>query len=379
MKAVKFSPIYGNNIGDIAISRSIEYLFSKENIGIKSNDILFREPLSYNKNSLEKGSRIAVSTILQLHFPKFFSILKKIIFYFKRSTLKFSHLIKEADFVIFGGGNLLMSKMGSDYGFRIAKFAQNSPVPVIVFSCGAGPFLVDEKFICKTILDYSSYISVRDELSVSYLNKFSGRVTPQVTIDPAFVISDIYPRKNVGKNKVLGINVISNFFSDNELKEFAQRTFEFALANNLSVRIINTAFPSDDEEARKFVKCLQDISNEQIEIEVTSLTTDLSNLAKCYEDLKIFIGCRMHSLIFALSYNIPSLGFCWDNKVKSMMARFLGSEFREEFIVTSKSNFTIIYNNLLHVNYPYHLNRAKKIIQNDVRSAIVAVNKTRDE
>jgi polysaccharide pyruvyl transferase WcaK-like protein len=373
MKAIKFSPIYGNNIGDVAISIAIEHIFFAHGISVESHDILFRPPLSFKRTSKNGKARILASSFLQLKLPRLFSLLKKGIFLKEKSTDRYKSLIEGFDFVIFGGGNLLMSKMGSDYGYRVASFAKSSATPTIIFSCGAGPFLVDKGFICSTIVEHAAYISVRDLVSLNCFRNFPPHLQPSVTIDPAFVISEIFPAAKSPKRDVLGLNIISNFFSEIELLELAKNISQFSKSNNLKIRIINTAFPSDEETSLKFSSIFTTLSDDDIEI--ISLKPDLSNLASAYGDLKMFFGCRMHSLIFALSYQVPTAGFCWDEKVRSMLSVFLGKAFHDSFILTPSSDLANVQKNFNNVDYSAHLIRAKIIIFDDVLSAISTIRK----
>ena len=73
MKVLKVSPIYGNNIGDIMISKAIEYVFKRYEVRVDSIDILLRSPDSFRLKEKKDYFRIKISTFLQLKFPYVFA------------------------------------------------------------------------------------------------------------------------------------------------------------------------------------------------------------------------------------------------------------------------------------------------------------------
>ena len=323
LKVVKFSPIYGNNIGDIHISKCIEYGLSQHKISVQSHDILFRNIGSFTQNSGRKKMRHFISLFLQLKTPFIFYLLKKMIFKLSGAKNKFGDLVEDADAVIFGGGNLLMSKMGSDYAYRIAKYSmQNRDVLSIVFSCGAGPFDFDEKSLIRKIWENVDFLSVRDFNSKLYFEKYSLKGC-HVIPDPAFIISDMVSKKQPPAEKsYIGINIIMDYFSEEELKVFAEEVVKSCWKFGLGVKIINTAFPFDSEFSERFISMLR-VVDKDLHIISIDIEENVESLTSAYQNLEYFVGCRMHSLIFALSFSVPCLGFNWDDKVKGMFQVFL--------------------------------------------------------
>ena len=373
MKAVKFSPINGNNIGDLAISDSICFLFRKHNVEVISYDILFREPRSYQFEKATTLYKNKLSGFLQYKTPKFFSLLKALVFWANRDLQNFKNSIASFDFVIFGGGNLIMSKMGSDYGLRIARFSRSTSKPVVLFAVGVGPFLSAKRKILDSVIATSCYFSVRDSNSAIYFDGYREDSKPFLSIDPAFVISEIYPAANTGYKSFIGVNIISNYFSDSELQSLAHNIANLAKKKALAVKVVTTAFPADAHEAQKFVDFLTVNSSFSGVVKRFNLNQDLSNLSACYQDIKYFIGCRMHSIVFALSYGIPSLAFNWDPKVKSMLQRFMGSDFKSDIIINVQADLYPLFEQLEPINYKGLLEDAQQNIESDVLSAIDAV------
>lgn len=333
MKIVKFSPLNGNNVGDNAISLCIEYIVESKGHKIDSYDIMFREVSGYRYSELNFSLRNKISYFLQIKFSSFFYFLKKILFLISDDKSKFLKSIVDVDHVMFGGGNLLMSKMGCDYNYRINKFLSYCPKELgkLIISCGVGPFEFEEEKLLRQTYSMSDKITVRDFNSASYFQNYKLR-NVIVLPDPAFLISDISPQHQVNKNK-LGVNVISNYFSDESLKVFASKLIQIADKEQLGVKILNSAYPTDCDVAEQLLILLSTLGF--YDVEIVNLEPELDLISKSYENVKYFIGCRMHSIIFALSYSIPSIGFSWDEKVPSMFEQYFLEQFESirEYIV----------------------------------------------
>lgn len=370
LKVLKLSPIYGNNSGDVAISKCIEYLFCKKQVEVTSEDLLFRVPYSYDAIRAPRSNRIAISTFLQYKTPKFFYLLKKLIFVVSRDKEKLRGKLTEFDALIFGGGNIIMNKMGSDYGYRLLSFSKNFSKPIIIFGAGAGPLPYDSNKIVNGLVDRCQKIYLRDKVSLNY---FPADVqNARVVIDPAFTISDVAPLPHGNKGEYLGVNVISGFFKNYDLSELATAVVKFANDNMLSIKIICTAYPHDAIESLKLKALIQSIQPE-LEAEIINVTGDPIKIADAYADLAYFIGCRMHSLIFALSYGIPSIGFEWDPKVNGMFEMFCGDkDILPNFILDNPKHISFDFYRVFDINAA--VSRAKKSIYDAVDEIVMELS-----
>ncbi|HDY7637096.1 TPA: polysaccharide pyruvyl transferase family protein [Vibrio vulnificus] len=364
MKVVKFSPIYGNNIGDIAISKCIEHAFSKYGVTVCSKDLFFREPGSFINKTKSDSLRIKVSTYLQLNFPHFFYILKKIAFRFSNDQNKIRVVSSGFDAVIFGGGNILMSNLGSDYAYRVSSYCKAIDKKTIIFSAGAGPFPFERKKLTHELILNSSFLSVRDKNSLSYFKEL-GADESNIMIDPAFIISDLYPKEDCNK-KYLGVNIISNYFNDQELELFAISVYKFCIEKDLKLKLINTAYPVDPISADKFRSYILKL-NPNMDCIVVNTTLDLSSIECAYRDVQYFLGARMHSLIFALSYGIPAVGIAWDKKVPAMFEQFLGKKHKDVILGDDLNIGFDVYN---QISLEERLDLTKNNIYNNVEKVI---------
>lgn len=339
-KFIKLSPINGNNKGDLIISQCIEELLKELSIDVHSFDISFRNIDSYKKNVGKPNIRNRISFLLQTRFPWLFYQIKKMLFVFGGDFKKFESVVQSYDGVIIGGGNLLMSNMGCDYAYRTQKFLSSRYCKEgYVLCCGAGPFEFEQKKLIKNVLTFAKKVSVRDEASLKYFKSCESMVN--IIPDPVFCLSDFVTQEDKQLKRYIGVNVIANYFSKSELKKFADEIITLSQSQNMDIKVINTAFPNDEQQADELVNIISNSS--EVRIKVVNIGGEPQSVYDAYSDVKYFIGCRMHSIIFSLSLGIPALGFKWDDKVEGAFGEFFKyTEFKASDFTISKSHMDIV-------------------------------------
>jgi len=316
IRIVKYSPILGNNVGDIIISKCIEYCFKKNDVEVESQDLLFRKPLSFKSYGAIGGFKISVSPLMQKYIPRIYYMIKLFLFYKHKNNQIISKSSECYDAVILGGGNIIMNNMGCDYSFRVIQILKKfrlSGKKTIIFGAGVGPFVFAEKSNLEKINKYSDVVFVRDRNSANYW-KENNLNTPRVIFDPAFVVSDICP-STTDKKIWIGVNLIGLMSKSKDAPKWIHGLIDLAKRTKLGIKIIVTAYPSDLFLSRELYN---EIRDNGVDVKLECLDYSVGSVMRCFSDLKIFVGCRMHSLIFALSYGVPSIGYSWDDKVNAM-------------------------------------------------------------
>lgn len=371
MKILKLSPIYGNNSGDLVISRCIEYAFSDFDIQIDSLDLMFRAPGSYNPSERSRRVRLRsrVSSIMQLLTPRIFYAIKRTLLFFGKDKRLFGRLAPKYDAVMFGGGNLLMNSMGCDYIDRVAVFSEIAKRPVIIFCVGAGPFLPNSASVKAKVVRNSDIFTVRDRGSLAHFS-FSHLSEQNLAPDPAFIVSDIATRDKINE-QYLGVNLISGYVDEPSLPSLAEKISDFARHNKLKIRFINTSFPYDGQVVEE-VKRLIEVNSNEIEIEVVNVEGSAASVATAYSNVRFFLGCRMHSLIFALSHGIPSIGFAWDDKVPNMFGMVFPETDRDKFIY--RLGDSLDFNIYKEVQLDFEIERMKSSFKKCVSNVIQVIN-----
>jgi len=289
----------------------------------------------FGNNRSKPSFKTVISTFLSLKLPWVFYQIKKVVFHKNKDVQKILTICKDYDGVIFGGGNIVMSKYGSDYAYRVGKFGQAlHDKPTAVYAAGAGPFHFEENKSIQKISEYLGKITLRDSRSVEYFSN-SENTPAELFIDPAFVISEISPA--LGKDKsYIGVNLMDGPLNEEALSFLAHDLVEFCQRESLSVKIINSAFPNDSKAGDILARNIKSISS-ALKVDRTDLTSDIASISQAYSDLKFFLGTRMHSQIFALSYGVPTIGINWDPKVDSMHREFFQTRYSAKMIYQSMS------------------------------------------
>lgn len=371
MKAVKFSPMQGNNVGDVVISKCIEYLFFRNKVNLISYDLYFRDPDSFvHKSTVVNEVRTVsvrnkISYFLQNRIPILFYFLKKIIYKVNGDSIKYKNVIADSDVVVVGGGNIIMSKMGCDYGFRVSEILRAAKGKKrVVLSCGVGSFLCEEKEIINDVYSNCETISVRDENSKKYFSKYNLDVN--VIPDPVFILSDLVSEKinRTARNKI-GLNLLPNFFTEEQLDSLVSQVSKLLESYDLELLIINTAYPQDEMLAQDFQSKLMEF-NSNAKVSIVNLDSNVDKIAEVYSELDMFFGCRMHSLIFSLALGVPAYGFAWDGKVKGMFHEFYDGEGAEYIVDENNINIFDIYKSRDSEKVHQRLKKMKEKIYNSV-------------
>lgn len=344
MKAVKFSRTSKINIGDFAISECIEFLHKNAGKGnIISYDLLYENfdvqgrISSADPNKayrVKRRGKLSSWLVLQL---------KKILFVLRHRKL-YKQQLKDAEAIIIGGGNIFTEVNGSDMFVRcytLFKMARKQNIPVFVYGVGVGPFDFAYRSRLQKFIMGSSKFVVRDDRSYNFvvqLNdpKVLGKV--EVSVDPAFVISDIY-KPQATEKRAIGVNFM-NFAklvpgSGFDYQLIADNLKELSKHYKAPIKIINTSFGED----------LSIALNMQILLEEDGVSCSIANidelekLPTIFGDLKFFVASRMHSSIFAMSYKVPTLIYPWHHKVDGLCTHLFGAA--KQNVLLSKANFDI--------------------------------------
>jgi polysaccharide pyruvyl transferase WcaK-like protein len=188
-------------------------------------------------------------------------------------------------------------------------------VPVSFNACSYGPNNKRSKAIFKWIIERPcvSKITTRDSLSL--LTERNIKLVPDVAI----MAYRYYNFKNYNNDcRTIGINVIAPIFyiknSNDSItsKNFNQRMIEIIEELNKEYKIV--LFTNGDMSDQKYLYKLIDELRD-LDISYEDRPMNGFELIKIVYKYSLVIGFRLHSLITAYSFNIPTIGIAWDRKV----------------------------------------------------------------
>ena len=309
---------YGNNNnGDEAILAGIiEQL--KDHYHISARDIVV-----FSNNPPQTSNRYGVEA-----YP----------LYYKRSSAKLtfletvkknSPLIRELDFLIVGGGGILMdfynreAQLYGSYGM-MAKWAK---VPYIVYGCGAGPITstIGKWFIRKLCTDAQS-VSVRDPASKKLLHKIGVKKDILIIGDPSFALPSskkIWPDESI---KYIGVTVVpyyslsywpeaNDIKYDNYVQSMADNLDLLTSEREVFVTLFSTKFPHDVDVT---VDVFNRMKNKQ-SVKVVKDHLSPEELIAISSEQDVVIGTRLHSLYLAANAQTPIIGISYHHKVNDFM------------------------------------------------------------
>ena len=258
--------------------------------------------------------------------------------YYKRSSAKLtfletikknSPLIRELDFLIVGGGGILMDFYNREaqlYG-SYGMMAKWSKVPYIVYGCGAGPLTstIGKWFIRKLCTDAES-VSVRDPASKKLLKKVGVKKDISIIGDPSFALTSDEKVWAEDSIKYIGVTVVPYYSLSYwpEANDIKYENYVQSMADNLDlltaerdvfVTLFSTKFPHDVDVT---VDVFNKMTNKK-NVKVVKDHLSPEELIAISSEQDIVIGTRLHSLYLAANAQTPIIGISYHHKVSDFM------------------------------------------------------------
>jgi len=329
MKILMISFISSSNIGDQLIFNTIDKGFLQGHEVIKYDYKLNRE------DELSISSEVKENSFLKQIYVN----------YFRKTTLidkwrdwvnrkndlnnpnwdKFNTDLETADLLVFGGGNAIFDLTQHSSGYfmfsQIVEQSRKHHVPTFAFSIGIGPFLTKKQQQgAVNALAKTDYVTLRDKKSYSYVNHLDNSY---LSIDPVFGLEKVVKKPRAGR-KTIGLSVIdliNNKQTTEENNQYIQDVVTLIRRNDQYQIILYSSEPKDYQTVRAVYKEVSQLEHVSLEYIDT-----IDKLLDLYSRLDLVIGARMHSLIVAVSQDIPIIGLSWQPKVHAMFDMIEESE-----------------------------------------------------
>lgn len=224
----------------------------------------------------------------------------------------FSAILK-SDVLISGGGSLLQdatSMKSLVYYLLVISLGLLFRKKVVIFAQGIGPINnVWAQTLTAKILKYCTYVSVRDETSLSLLNEW--KIKGDLVCDPAYSLK-IEPQE---KTPTVGI----------QLRDF--KTMNYTLLQKLAqlvcskfsdrkIQIFSLQKSQDYDVCLKFENLIKAI-NPNIQTEIVEENI-IENLSK----LEYLFAMRFHALLIAIKSGVKTCAINYDIKVEKLAKNF---------------------------------------------------------
>lgn len=244
---------------------------------------------------------------------------------------KITGLLGKTRLFISGGGGLFQDtgsiKSVIYYGGLI-NIARMAGAKVMVYAQGLGPLKAQlSKILTRQTFKRVSAIAVRDQGSQTMLKDW--HINSTLTGDPVWLLTpgdlpqsiriELNTAKEQGKLLALSLRAGGGF--DSEHIACLAKTLINTINEPCTVMLLPLQKNQDTEPLAYFKECYQKLGGKTLEPETSLLALPsqwLALLGAC----DLLIGMRLHSLIMALSAEVPVIGIAYDPKVKAVMEEF---------------------------------------------------------
>lgn len=234
------------------------------------------------------------------------------------NVFKIISLLKHTRLLISGGGSLLQdvtSTQSYKYYSFIIKMAVRYGAKVMIYANGIGPLNTEKnRKDCKKLLDKVDKITLRDEQSMHELKSMGIENEIIVSADPAFSLQPSYAGE-VDGTQYFVVSVrkwkrLPEDFSD-KLAKVCSITKE--RYNILPVFVPMQSWMDNEICTEISQKCGGKVSEP---------FKDVETLIGYIKNSRFVLGMRLHTLIYALSVNVPVIALSYDPKVDAIVQKW---------------------------------------------------------
>ncbi len=348
-----FAFIEDGNLGDPIIGETSRYLIENvcEKNNIKANVRLHSLFPSNAKTDFPFVKRLRrkcgrpKSNIKRMYIYFLFRLYYMLNWKFRKY---YSDILKDSDLVVFGGGGMLkyhsQAFWASDW--CILNCCRKKNIPIYFNAVGIEGY-DDNNFtsrLIKKMLRNSNIVGITTRDDIDALNKFLPNNQNKVVGDPALFSKELYG--SADKKDVVGINTIRagifnvNGFdtSEDDVINFYCAMIERLNKDNIKWQLFTNGVRSDYKLAEAILRKMNIEKTDEVLVPRPEQITELIKTISGYSGV---IAGRMHAMIIATSYGIPTIGQIWNEKIK-WFSKHIGAESRF-FYPDDMKNYDAVY------------------------------------
>ncbi|MDD5456174.1 MAG: polysaccharide pyruvyl transferase CsaB [Candidatus Margulisbacteria bacterium] len=308
-------------------------------VGYFGHDNLGDEAILQSVLQQLKKYHVPLRIIVFTQTPQETSRRYKVIAFRRKSWPDLLAGITMTDVVVFAGGSLLQDKTSFKsllYYLSIIFLARIFKKKIILYAQGIEDFRYPlSKWLVKTFLGYTHFISVRDEESYKYLKDVLKIKKPvHYTVDSALMLCPLQT-----DNRYLGY-IGLNFI---DIENFPYKNVSDTLVKFSREHNKKYVYIPFHEEDLKIAGTLQQLIPSQY-FEVLQPQENISMLIGIMQQLDMVIGTRLHSLILSAAAYTPFMGIHYHDKVESF-----AKEVKQKYMLFDNLQNGHFYSNLVDV------------------------------
>jgi polysaccharide pyruvyl transferase WcaK-like protein len=307
---------HSNNLGDEIICKTFKYLLQDYLFANETAVLELDISMNERRRSLYEKLLMYIYKLSRIElFQEFSWYLRgiKVVKELKR-IIGFYTIIR----IIIPGGQLFQNYFAMSLRLLILEAAKYH-IPVFFNACGIGPNSNKSLSTFRWILEQPcvKQVTTRDDLSTISQNIII-KIIPDIAIMSYSYYNFISPKI---QKQIIGINIIApihyrkNSFDKLQITDNMFGHKMKVLIENISKIYKVSLFSNGANEDQKYldwIYCrLENLGN----ISIEERPRNGFELIKIISAFSLVIGFRLHSLIVSYSFNIPSIGIAWDNKL----------------------------------------------------------------
>lgn len=235
------------------------------------------------------------------------------------NVFKISRLLKRTKLLISGGGSLIQdvtSTRSLEYYLNIINIAKRSGARIMLYANGIGPIenrINFEKI--KRTLNGVSLITLREAASLDELSALGVTVPPvALTADPAFVLGAAAEKPLKINEKYFVVSIRRWRMLDSKFERDMAKFADY-VSEKYSLRAVFVPMqPTFDTEISKRVISL--MKHQGI---LATSAQSAEQIIEIISGAEFIAGMRLHTLIYAASRAVPSIGLIYDPKIPAVM------------------------------------------------------------
>jgi polysaccharide pyruvyl transferase CsaB len=235
----------------------------------------------------------------------------------RSSTFGILQALNQSDWFIWGGGSLMQdatSIKSPIYYAGLMGLAQQKGLKTIAWAQGIGPLKHSlTRWLTRQVLLNCTAISVRDGASANLLADWG--ISPLVAPDPVWALParSIENLRNLPQPRVAVCLRSHPQLTPERLKIFTRSLIDFQKATQTFILLV----PFQEKEDSAIAYSLADQLPQTAQ--VISLK-DPRELKGLFQEVKMMIGMRLHSLIMAAAHECQCFAISYDPKVTQLMS-----------------------------------------------------------
>jgi polysaccharide pyruvyl transferase CsaB len=237
--------------------------------------------------------------------------------YPRTSAFPLLQILKQADFLIWGGGSLMQdatSLASPVYYAGLMALAQQQGLKTIAWAQGIGPLNHGiTKWMTRNVLQGCTAISVRDRTSAQLLTdwQLSSKLAP----DPVWALESIPLEANLITTDLpqVAVNLRSHpFLTSQRLQLLTEALQIFQQATNTQILLV----PFQPEQDLAIAEAVRQTLGDRSQIITFA---DPRKLKGLFKNVVMTVGMRLHSIIMAASEHSRCFALSYDPKVSHLM------------------------------------------------------------